>query len=218
MIYCYKLLLPLILILCLTQLAVAQRTFQLGFKGGISTYDLGVDETLTIFNSDEEDKLILGVEDARYGFHGGIVLQLNVAAFILQPEVVFNSNSVNYSVDNVMTTDGDQVFKEKYHNLDIPVLLGLRAGPLRVVAGPVGHYYLSSSSELFEFEEYDQKFEELTYGWQAGMGLDILNIMIDIRYEGNFAPFGDHIVFYGRSYEFSTNPARLLASIALAIR
>ena len=65
---------------------------------------------------------------------------------------------------------------------------------------------------------YAQKFDDITFGWQAGIGLDLLNIMLDIRYEGNFYTFGDHIVFGDQSYAFDNSPARLLGSLAITIK
>ncbi|NND04920.1 MAG: PorT family protein [Saprospiraceae bacterium] len=187
-----------------------------GAKGGLCTYDLGVNEAIrVIYNSDQ---FALNVQDARYGYHAGIVIQARIGSFVIQPEVIFNSNSVDYSFQEVSQSTPSNVFTERYQNLDIPLLLGLKAGPLRLMAGPVGHYFLSSSSELFEFEDYAQKFDDVTFGWQAGIGLDLLNLMLDIRYEGNFYTFGDHIVFRGQSYAFDNSPARLLASLAITIK
>ncbi|NND35078.1 MAG: PorT family protein [Saprospiraceae bacterium] len=186
-----------------------------GFKGGISTYDLGVSDAISIDQSGST--FLLDVQDARYGYHIGLVLQGKIGSFVLQPEVVFNSNSVDYSFGQTNNGSTD-IFSEKYQNIDIPLMFGLKAGPMRLMAGPVGHYFLKSTSELFEFENYDQKFSDLTYGWQAGIGVDLLNIMVDIRYEGNFTKFGDHIVFSGQQYSFANAPARLIASLAVAIK
>ncbi len=187
-----------------------------GFKGGLSTYDLGVNQALEIVSG--ANTFALNVEDSKYGYHLGLVLQAKLGSFIIQPELVFNSNSVDFSFKEVTQSTPANIFTERYQNLDIPLLLGLSAGPMRLMAGAVGHYHLKSSSELFEYESYDQKFEDLTYGWQAGIGVDVLNVMLDVRYEGNFTKFGDHIVFSGTSYAFDNAPARLLASLAVTIK
>lgn len=187
----------------------------IGIKGGLSTYDLGVDDGIDIINGTDEFKLV--IEDAKYGYHLGLVLQFITGSFVIQPEIVFNSNSVDYSFIEVSTSPA-KIFTEKYQNLDIPFLLGLTAGPLRLMGGPVGHYHLSSSSELLEFENYSQKFQNFTYGWQAGIGFNIFNLMLDVRYEGNFTKFGDHIQFFGDNYTFSNTPSRLLASLAVTIK
>ncbi len=186
-----------------------------GLKGGIGTYDLGVNEAIKVNEGGNE--FLLDVQDAKYGYHLGLVLQLKMASFIVQPEILFNSNSVDYSFGQA-NSGSMSIFTEKYQNIDLPIMLGLKAGPMRLMGGPVGHYFLSSTSELLEFENYDQKFNDLSYGWQAGIGLDFLNLMVDIRYEGNFSKFGDHIVFSGQHYSFSNSPARLLASLAVTIK
>ncbi len=194
--------------------ATAQVRF--GVKGGLSTYDLGVNNAIQIVQGGNQFEL--NVKDSKYGYHLGLLLQFSMASVLIQPEIVFNSNTVDFTFDQVTTGTPGNVFSERYQNLDFPLLLGLKAGPLRLMAGPVGHYFLSSSSDLFEFENYDQQFDDFTYGWQGGIGLDLLNLMLDVRYEGNFNKFGSHIVFAGRQYAFDNNPARLLASLALTIK
>jgi len=202
-----------LLLLFTSSLVLGQVRF--GLKGGIGTYDLGVNEAIKVLEGGNE--FLLDVQDAKYGYHVGLVVQFKMASFLVQPEILFNSNSVDYSFGQT-NSGSNSIFTEKYQNVDIPIMLGLKAGPMRLMGGPVGHYFISSTSELLEFENYDQKFDELTYGWQAGIGLDFLNLMVDVRYEGNFSKFGNHIVFSGQEYSFSNSPARLLASLAVTIK
>ena len=204
----------ILIILSFSLVAQVQGQIRFGVKGGLSTYDLGVSQAISIVNGASPSEL--NVQDSKYGYHIGLVLQAKLGSFIIQPELAFNSNSVDFSFTQGSGTPS--IFTEKYQNLDIPFLLGLKAGPMRLMAGAVGHYFIHSASELLEIENYDQKFEDLTYGWQAGIGVDVLNLMLDIRYEGNFTKFGDHIVFSGESYTFDKAPARLLASLAITIK
>ena len=201
--------------LLLVGLAQANAQIRFGIRVGGSTYDLGVSDALSIPH--DGNQYLLDVQDAKYGYHAGIVLQIKLASFVIQPEILFNSNTVDYSFGQI-TSPSSSIFTEKYQNVDIPILLGLKAGPMRLMAGPVGHYFLKSTSDLFEFESYQQKFSDLTYGWQGGIGVDLLNIMIDVRYEGNFSKFGDHITFSGQQYSFAGTPARLIASLAVTIK
>jgi hypothetical protein len=204
------------LILLVSCLDLLNGQVRFGVRGGISTYDLGVTEAIQVRQGGSE--FLLNVQDAKYGYHAGLVLQIKLASFVIQPELLFNSNSVDYRFGETTNPGSGNIFTERYQNLDIPLLLGLKAGPMRLMAGPVGHYFLKSTSELFEFESYDQKFSNLTYGWQGGIGVDLLNVMVDIRYEGNFYTFGDHIIFSGQRYNLASSPARLLASLAVTIK
>ncbi|WP_236979237.1 outer membrane beta-barrel protein [Membranihabitans maritimus] len=202
------------LILCFGFASYSQINF--GIKVGASATDVGID-SLKINDPNSVDQFILNVEEANYGFFFGGVLQIQMGWFLLQPEVLFNSASVDYRIEDSFSTTTGKIFSETYQNLDIPFLLGFKAGPLRMQAGPVGHVFLNSISELKDIEGYERNFKDIEYGYQAGIGIDFLKFMIDVRYEGNFSRFGNHIVFFGKQYNFSQNPTRLTASIAITL-
>jgi len=80
----------------------------------------------------------------------------------------------------------------------------------------VAHVFLDSTSELFDFANYEQNFDDLTIGYQAGIGLDIWKFVLDFKYEGNFQKYGDHLVFFGNQYQFDDSPGRMIASLGFA--
>ena len=202
------------IIVLVLALAPAYAQLRLGLRAGLSTTDLQVDPE-TVFGPGGGDYLKLAVDEAHFGIQAGLVIQANIGEkFMLQPEVLFNSNKVDYRVTDLDDPNAAAMIKsENYQYLDIPVLLGYRAGPFRLHAGPEAHIYLNSSSGLFDFEGYGQRFKDATYGWIAGIGLDIWNFMLDVRYEGNFTKFGDHITFYGETYDLGNPPSRWLFSV-----
>ncbi len=206
----------MVLLFATLSAAPAQAQVRFGFKGGLSTYDLGNTGVLDIISC--SNNFQLSIQDASYGYHLGLVLQARFSSFVMQLESVFNSNGVNFSLQDLTNNTPALILSERYQNLDIPLLLGLKAGPMRLMAGAVGHYFINSPSDLLDFESYEQRFSDLTYGWQGGIGIDVLNVMFDIRYEGNLSRFGDHIVFAGNSYSFDSRPARLIASLAVTIK
>jgi hypothetical protein len=188
---------------------------KLGIKAGASTTNINAPE-LNILDINGVQNLKMALKNAQYGIHGGLVIRIKIGNhFMIMPEVLLNSNKVSYSVIDINnSTLSDSILTEKYQYLDIPLLFGYKAGPLRVNAGPIGHLYLNSTSELLEnIDGYEQKFEDLTLGWQAGVGLDLWKFTIDFRYEGNFSKFGDHIVFFGNEYAFDQSPSRFLISV-----
>ena len=197
----------------LVQLSLQAQIFKFGIKGGISTQDIKPADVNPIMS----DSILLKVADAGFGFHVGGWARLRAGNFMFQPEVLFNSSKVTY---NVKATKGsaivDSLKKETFNNLDLPLMLGIKLSGLRLNAGPVGHLHLSSSSELTEIKAYSEKFNSLTWGYQAGIGADFGKIAIDIRYEGNFNKYGDHISIGGKPYNFDKKPSRFLVSMAIA--
>lgn len=186
-----------------------------GIKAGISTIDISPNQ-LVLKDQNNLDDIGLSISNADYGFHFGVLTQITIKKFFIQPEVLFNSNSFDYQLED-FGNNGlvNTVRSESYQNLDIPVMLGFKAGPFRLNGGPVGHVFLNSKSELTDIEGYEQVFDTMTFGWQAGLGIDIWKLMIDVRYEGNFNKFGDHIEYNDTAYNFDDNPGRFLISAGI---
>ena len=211
----------IILALCfaLAQFSLQAQTFNWGIKLGLSTPDVKPADfnPVKIINRGA-DSLLLRISDSDYGYHGGLWARVKFGRFMIQPEVVFNTSSVTYKLTSLSRNPAntlDSVRKESFKNIDIPVMFGVKTGSLRLNAGPVGHISIGSSSDLTNVSGYTSKFQTITFGYQAGIGLDFGALGIDIRYEGNFTNFGDHLVFGGTKYNFSNTPSRLLVSMAI---
>ncbi len=185
--------------------------FSFGLKGGVNTQ---LARPGDIFVSNGDTSFNFGVKDVKFGTHFGAYVRIGEKIF-LQPEVMLNSIRTDFRVGE--SSAGEIIFKEKYNNLDIPLLVGFTAGPIRFHGGPVGHYFLSSKSELTDIEGYKERWKQLTWGWQAGITFGKGRLSGDLRYEGNFNRYGDHITFFGDAYNFSSNPSRLILSLNFAL-
>lgn len=201
--------------LTFTTLQAQKKGVRFGVRGGVSSTDLEAGQFFVTTQNGVDD-LKVAIQDANYGYHAGLFLQARSKRLFIQPELLFNSNSVDFKVTDTNSEQAEQILTEKYNYLDMPLMMGVRLGPLRLQGGPVGHVFLNSKSELFEVEEYDQVFDRFTYGWQAGLGLDIWKFAFDLKYEGNFNEFGEHIQIGGQQYTFDQTPTRVVASVGIA--
>ena len=194
----------------------AQAQIKFGIKAGINSNEVD-QEQLKISDDNDNESIGLSIAQASYGFHFGAFTQFKIGKIFLQPEVLFNSNSVDYKLDDLLDTNISTAVKnESYQFLDIPINLGIKLGPFRVQGGPVAHIFLDSKSELLDVNGYKQSFKGTNWGWQAGLGLDIWNIMLDARYEGNFNKYGDHIEFFDKNYNFDQSAGRFIFSLGIA--
>lgn len=197
------------LILSCSFATMAQVKF--GIRGGISSTDFNPKE-LIVLNQNDVEQLKISVDEASYGYHFGLFAQFRKNRWVVQPEVLFNSNKISYKVDeNIMTSIKD----EKFNFVDIPVLVAYKLGPLRLQAGPVGHFFINSTSELKELEGYKENFDEMALGLQYGLGLDIWKAVLDFKWERNFNNYGDHVVFDDTSYNFDSSPNRFIVSLGV---
>lgn len=201
----------LVVIVLLFSAAAARAQFAFGLKGGLQT-QLKNPTDITIGSGDTSFNF--GVEDLKFGTQFGLWFRFGNTIF-LQPELVFNSNRTDFKIGE--TPAVEIVKTERYQHLDMPLLVGFTLGPVRVHGGPVGHYFLNSKSELVDFDGYAERWKQFTWGWQAGLTLGTGRFSADIRYEGNFNKYGDQVTFFGDSYHFSNNPARLVLALNVAI-
>lgn len=186
--------------------------FKAGIRAGISTPNLDKE-------SISQQGLNLAIKEAKYGYHLGLFARASLGkTFYLQPEVLFNSNTVDFEIGEIGSGFMNNVLNEKYQNLDIPMMLGLKLGPLRIEGGPVGHVFIQSKSELEgEVAGYKQRFKDFTMGYQGGLGFDIgKRLLVDVRYEGNFNDFGEHMTIAGERINFSQNPSRIVMTAGFA--
>lgn len=184
---------------------------EFGIKAGLSSYDLAKDG-LIIKNGTQN--LEWNIKNAGYGHHFGIYTRLTVLGVFLEPALLFNSNTVNFDIKRYGETGVfNTIRSEKYNHMDIPVIAGIKLGVLRFQGGVVGHLFINSVSDVVDIKGYEQRFKSATYGWQAGTGLDIWKLRLDLMFEGNFDNFGDHITIGGNNYAFASTPSRLMLTM-----
>jgi len=198
--------------LFLVQVSNAQVKF--GLRAGLSTSDVTTDQ-IRVKNGEDLDALGISIANANYGVHFGAVVQAQIGDhFFLQPEALISSTSIDYKVEDFGETETiKNIARESYQYLDLPIMMGVKFGPLRLQAGPVAHKFLNSNSDLTDIDAYDPKFKDWSWGYQTGIGLDIWKIMIDVKYEGSFNNQSDHFNFFGESYNFDKSPGSFVATL-----
>jgi hypothetical protein len=182
-----------------------------GIKAGVSTPS----GSLGSFQVNHLDtSFAVALKDANVGFHAGIWARFGKHIFV-QPEVYLNSNSNDYKLTGSIYQD--LIKKEQFQYVDLPVLFGVKIGIMSLSAGPVGHYFLKSTSELIDVAGYEDKFDDFTFSYQAGIGLEANRFALDLRYQGRMKNDAGHMSFFGQNYEFDKTPASFKVSVRYSL-
>lgn len=182
----------------------------LGIKAGFHSTQLTNSNEIKVLDEQGLEAFALKIQEAKYGIHLGAYLKAYIGKFFIQPEVLINSNTTSYDFSSPVK---DAVLSETFQYLDIPFMLGFDFGILNLQAGPVGHVFINSSSELASIQGVKEKWDDVTWGWQAGLGFDIWKFNLDLRYEGNFFRYGEHLTFFDQHYQLSNRPSRIVTSL-----
>lgn len=166
-----------------------------GLKAGVSTTNLSMADVKTV-TSGNTTYTVDAVTSAKYGFHGGAFVRLSLFGIYLQPELLFSTRTNEYTISNTTNLQSVTSYtaKQSFNKLDVPVMLGLKLGPLRINAGPVGSLLINSPKALIKDPDYKNNYNKMTIGYQAGVGFDIFNILtFDLRYEGSLKKYQNQI-------------------------
>jgi hypothetical protein len=120
-------------------------------------------------------------DDSQMGYHVGIFARVNLAAVYLQPEILYTNTGGSFK-DNTFSYDSE------FDRLDVPFMLGVKLGNIfRIQAGPVASYMLNGDIIARDGNtvlKYAPPSDDFTFGYQAGVGVDIGNLLLDLKYEG----------------------------------
>ncbi len=156
--------------------------FAFGIKGGANYSKLKTENDLT-----DENSIV--------GYHVGIFTRLGAAGLYLQPELYLGSKGNKFI--KIEDTSGNEVEasgKVRFTTLDLPLLIGTKIGPsklnLRFMAGPVASFVINENTtfdsayqNISDFDNYKKQ----NWAYQAGAGVDVGNLTVDLRYEGGLS-------------------------------
>jgi opacity protein-like surface antigen len=189
-----------------------------GLKAGVSTTSLSM-PTIKTVTSGTTSFTIDALTAAKYGFHGGAFVRLTLFGIYIQPELLFSTRSNEYTVSNITVQSApvSYIAKQTFNKLDLPVMLGFKLGPLRLNAGPVGSLLINSPKAIITNPDYKNNYNRLTFGYQAGLGFDLLNFLtFDLRYEGNLKKYQNQIQsLVGTKYNLDDRPNAFLFSVGI---
>ena len=125
--------------------------------------------------------------DARTtGIVGGAYARIGRRVY-LQPEILLSVKGGR--MDLIRQGLETRTFDAKVGTIDLPLLLGVKLGPLRLNAGPLASLRVLDGDLKGALKEYtsqsvQQTIQQAQLGYQAGIGLSFSGMQLDIRREG----------------------------------
>lgn len=187
--------------------AFAQSGSGFGIKAGLS-YNKNGDLIGTV--GDATQNIVEGAE-GKTGFHFGFWGKLDFPKIYIRPEAVYTRTKSTYSLDGE-SNDYD------VSKLDVPVLLGYKlVGPLHIFAGPAFQYTLSNDLGDLEIADVENDF---TVGLNAGVGVNLGKVGVDVRYERGFSE--NEAEFIGNnitdiSGRVDSRPSQIIFAVSLKL-
>ncbi len=185
----------------------ANAQLDFGLRAGAGLAKAGIND----FNSAQQ--AIEDIEDAEreLSFHAGIYFKIKTPLLFIQPEVVFSQINQSVNADQGANSPARSLELD-LSRVDIPILIGKKFGPMRVMAGPV---YSANLSDLTG--DINSDIETGTFGYQLGLGFEVKKLLIDLRYEGAFSPWASQIIVDNSAYQVDLRTSQLLLCIGFEL-
>ena len=150
--------------------AQGQAGVAFGLKGGV--------------NMNKLNTTVSGVtSDPRLGPVAGIWLRAKVLGFFVQGEALYTMRGGKIEIPATLITPSNSS-KVTTSYVDVPILVGKSFfGVVRVNAGPNFQFLLSDVQK----GSIEANYNSFVLGYQAGIGVDIKKIGIDLRYDSNIS-------------------------------
>jgi len=168
--------------------SVSAQMFKIGPKVGIGA----TVKNLEAATADGSDSFNDKFKQANVSTQVGAFAQLKLLGFFVQPEVMVTS----------------------LKDLDIPLMVGTKLGPVRFMAGPYVRMAFDREA-LTGAEERETMLQSARYGYQAGAGLNLGRMVVDLRYEGNFK--GNDINVLGANRPFDSGDPQIILSVGYSL-
>ncbi len=163
-------------------------------------------------------------EGAELGFHVGLFTRFTIPGIgiYVQPEALFTQSGGKITVTDESNVNEvmEQLRDYKLNKLDIPVMVGLKAGKIfRLNVGPTFSMLLSKNVDTSgdPISDFEEEFNNATIGYQAGVGFDLGPLILDLKYEGNLSTMGNSITILGNSYSTDFRNNQLIFSLGIKL-
>ncbi|GAB3997952.1 hypothetical protein GCM10028807_44320 [Spirosoma daeguense] len=180
--------------------ALSFAQFEIGIKGGVNLSKLSFGNFVqTGTNSNGSPNVNVdgqtfrnSISDSyatRTGTSFGIYTRIGGSLFI-QPELLYSTKAGSF---NIVRNGQTEQVNVKLTSFDVPVLLGIKGGPIRIMAGPIVSFRIDDNQRLGDaIRQYtngslNDAWTKAYYGYQVGGGLDLGPLGLDVRYEGNLS-------------------------------
>ena len=190
----------------MTQTSLSAQSYSYGVTGGAHVAQVEVDP----FSIDPNQPLETMSFTATGGYHLGLYARLGLGLVYLQPQMWFTE--LNQAVTYTDGAGSTQTVPWTLRRLDIPLEVGVKMGPLLLLAAPIWSAPISQVSAVQSVTPSSG-----SWGGQIGVGVKFGPVQLTARYEGSLQPLGDQVSIGGTAYPTDSRISQLITSLSVKL-
>jgi hypothetical protein len=202
------------MLLCFV-LPVSAGSSGFGLRAGLNFSSLPSREEVQLDNGSR----IYALSDSYTGFHLGVMGNLVLPGFFIQPELLYVNTGRQMKIEFPDLPEffdmEHEYYTEELHHLALPVIIGIKIGPLKLGVGPVFSLLLDNTNNAKAIDHLVHEYKNATVGYQALAGIQLGSLILDLKYENNLTNYGQGITIGGNEFAFDPRPQQFIVSLGL---
>ncbi len=200
------------LALILSQVLYAQKNFQFGPRVSLASSSIQATD-LTNPNTQE---LVLAFKESNSSVQLGAFARVKLLGIYAQPEVLIGSTSIVYTQESPGANTEPAIRTEKAFNVNMPLMFGMKLGPIRLQGGPVYSFVFGEKSDLLDLDGYQRQFDKKDFDVRLGAGVDLGPVILDLTYQLPLSATQNLVTIDGFDYQIANPKGHLVGSLGFA--
>lgn len=195
--------------------------FSVGGKVGASLAVQPNTDRLFVNREDSFNESLFNAEHVSYSPQLGVMGRFDIPGFWFMSELMYGQVTTEYSIEYTRRASegasGPIFLDERRSYFELPVSAGVTLGNFEIFSGFSAAHDFSIRSDLNQVNGYSEELPALRFGWHTGAGINIGQILLDVRYQQEFRNYGQDRFIDGQELLLRNTPARMVVTAGFRI-
>ncbi len=191
----------------------------LGLRLGMSpSVDPG---TSQIFVNSGSQENLFNAQQVRYAPQIGVAARADMEHFWFMTELKYSPATTRYSMLPTQQYTESRLpaamYSVRRDMLELPVSAGVKLGIVEIFSGFFLDADLHVKNDLAQMAGFVSSAPAVRAGWHSGIGVNLGNVLFDVRYQQEFSNYGQGYYFNGQELLLHNAPGRLIMTIGYTL-
>lgn len=154
----------------------------------------------------------LKTDGSEISYQAGAYVRIKLAALFVQGELYYSQINQSAIASFSATSSPSKNIDLSFSRVNLPVLLGLKLGPVRIMGGPAFSANFNDVSG-----NLNDDLQIATISYQAGIGVEFKDLFIDLRYEAGLGDWANSVNIDDGNYQADISTRQLMLCLGFKL-
>ena len=148
----------------------------------------------------------------------GVALRYKTDHFFFEGEVLYSPIRKSYSMQYIEAKGAEGLIhemEESCKSMYLPLSLGVTLGIVEITSGFSMRYEFDPASTLSQMHNFSREIDNTVFGWHSGIGINLGRVSAELKYQQDFANYGQGIFVNDQELILKNAPAKLRVMVGV---